>query len=132
MISILRLPFLYIFTVSDDVTWDSPMISIASSLELNIAIMASVSSWPAHAKRKLTCLQCIPTLRGLLSRMFPSFSNSENYFGHTSTHHGGETFGEGFMEDLEGFRQPSSSRGSANTTTLLNPTCFNVTAKLDD
>lgn len=41
--SILRLPFLYISIVSKDVIWDSSMISITSNIELDVAIIASVS-----------------------------------------------------------------------------------------
>ncbi|KAF2167882.1 hypothetical protein M409DRAFT_65944 [Zasmidium cellare ATCC 36951] len=62
VISILRLQSLYVISKSTDVSWDNPMAAIWSSMEVNVGIICS----------------CIPTLKGLLTRMFPSLAVSSH------------------------------------------------------
>ncbi|CZT15859.1 uncharacterized protein RCC_01695 [Ramularia collo-cygni] len=123
VVSILRLPFLYIFSTSDDPYWHSPMVSIMSSLEVNSGIIAS----------------CIPTLKALLSQYFPALSKEETQIASEEeakpNRNGLE---EHAMEDLSSRTcsqrgDPSSSvRGSTETATHLNATYFNATPRLDD
>ncbi|KAI5360586.1 hypothetical protein Slin14017_G087610 [Septoria linicola] len=67
-ISILRLPSLYVISKSTDVSWDNPTAAIWSSMELYAGIICS----------------CIPTLKGLVSRILPSLSFGDSYY-HTRT-----------------------------------------------
>lgn len=73
VISILRLSALYAISKSSDVSWDNPLAAIWSSLEVNVGILCS----------------CLPTLKGLVTRYFPSlFSNrSWGSRGGGSRHH---------------------------------------------
>lgn len=65
IISILRLHSLYVVSRTTDLSWDNPMPAIWSSTELNVAILCS----------------CLPTLKGLISRVFPNLLST----GHTGT-----------------------------------------------
>lgn len=65
IVSILRLHSLYIVSRTDDLTWDNPMPAIWSSTELNVAILCS----------------CLPTLKGLISRIWPRLLST----GHTGS-----------------------------------------------
>ena len=56
IISIIRLQSLYVVSTTDDISWDNPMAAILSSTEVNVGILCS----------------CIPTLKGLVSRFFPT------------------------------------------------------------
>ena len=55
VISILRLQSLYVISKTKDITWYNPLAAIWSSVEANTAMLCS----------------CLPTLRGLISRLFP-------------------------------------------------------------
>ena len=57
LISALRLIFIYPMTKNLDQTWHSPMFSIWSAVEINVAIFCS----------------CAPTLKGLVQRVWPQF-----------------------------------------------------------
>jgi len=57
LISGLRLIFIYPMTKNLDQTWHSPMFSIWSAVEINVAIFCS----------------CAPTLKGLVQRVWPRF-----------------------------------------------------------
>lgn len=60
MISIMRLAYIYPVSVSPDLTWESPLACIWSSVETNIAIMCA----------------CMPCLKGFVERAMPSMINS--------------------------------------------------------
>ncbi|GIZ37458.1 hypothetical protein CKM354_000090300 [Cercospora kikuchii] len=64
VISILRLPSLYNISQSKDVSWDNPSAAIWSSMELYGGIICS----------------CLPTLKGLVSRIFPLLSFGDSYY----------------------------------------------------
>lgn len=87
VLSILRLQSLYVISVSTDVSWDNPLAAMWSSMEINVGIICSVSTCvpkldtSAYADKH----QCIPTLKGMLTRMFPSLAVGESYF---SSHNG--------------------------------------------
>ena len=59
IVSILRLPALYHLMHSKDITWENPMASIWSSIEMNVAIICS----------------CLPTLRCLFPKLLRAASN---------------------------------------------------------
>lgn len=63
IISILRLSALYAISTSSDVSWDNPLAAIWSSLEVNVGILCS----------------CIPTLKGCITRYFPTLFPSSSY-----------------------------------------------------
>ncbi|KAF2170774.1 hypothetical protein M409DRAFT_51034 [Zasmidium cellare ATCC 36951] len=63
VISILRLSALYVISKSSDVSWDNPLAAIWSSLEVNVGILCS----------------CIPTLKGCITRYFPTLFSSSSY-----------------------------------------------------
>jgi len=63
VISIMRLQSLYVISKSTDISWDNPMAATYSSLEVNVGIICS----------------CIPTLKGLISRLFPSLRFGDSY-----------------------------------------------------
>ena len=63
IVSILRLHSLYVVSQTKDISWDNPMPAIWSSTELNVAVLCS----------------CLPTLKGLISRIWPKLLSS----GHT-------------------------------------------------
>ncbi|KAF7192335.1 Satratoxin biosynthesis SC1 cluster protein 4 [Pseudocercospora fuligena] len=63
IMSILRLPALYKISESLDPSWNNPTAAIWSSMELNTSI--------------ITCN--IPTLKGLVSRLFPAMSFGDSY-----------------------------------------------------
>ncbi|CAK3899103.1 related to integral membrane [Lecanosticta acicola] len=63
VISILRLSALYAISKSSDVSWDNPLAAIWSSLEVNVGILCS----------------CLPTLKGLVTRYFPTLFSSRSW-----------------------------------------------------
>lgn len=63
IISILRLSALYAISKSSDISWDNPLAAIWSSLEVNVGILCS----------------CIPTLKGCITRYFPTLFSSSSY-----------------------------------------------------
>lgn len=69
IISILRLHSLYIVSRTDDLSWDNPMPAIWSSTELNVAILCS----------------CLPTLKGLISRVAPRLLGSSRAGGRSGS-----------------------------------------------
>lgn len=89
VISVLRLQSLYVISKSTDISWDNPMAALWSSMEVNVGIICSVS----HLKNESAAVhannyQCIPTLKGLLTRVFPSLAVGESYFGSRSGYMG--------------------------------------------
>ena len=60
MIGALRCIFIYPIMTNMDQTWHSPMFSIWSAVEVNVAILCS----------------CAPTLKGLVQRVWPQFLKS--------------------------------------------------------
>lgn len=76
LISVLRLHSLYIASKTKDLSWDNPMPAIWSSTELNVAILCS----------------CLPTLKGLISRIWPRLLSSGRY-GSRQTHSLGRVSG---------------------------------------
>ncbi|KAF7187939.1 Satratoxin biosynthesis SC1 cluster protein 4, partial [Pseudocercospora fuligena] len=63
LMSILRLQSLYVISKSTDVSWDNPLAAIYSSMEVNIGITCS----------------CLPTLKGLATRVFPKLTFGDSY-----------------------------------------------------
>lgn len=69
MISILRLQSLYVVSHTDDISWNNPLPAIWSSTEVNVGILCS----------------CLPTLKGLLNRFYPSlFGSTLHTYGYAS------------------------------------------------
>ena len=69
LISILRLQSLYVVSHTDDITWNNPLPAIWSSTEVNVGILCS----------------CLPTLKGLISRFYPSlFASNVHTYGYAS------------------------------------------------
>ena len=56
VVSVLRLQSLYVISKAKDITWENPLAAIWSSVEINTGILCS----------------CLPTLRGLITRIFPN------------------------------------------------------------
>ncbi|KAK4623368.1 Wortmanamides biosynthesis cluster protein C [Fulvia fulva] len=61
--SILRLSGLYAISRSSDVSWDNPLAALWSSMEVNVGILCS----------------CLPTLKGCISRYFPTLFKNSSY-----------------------------------------------------
>lgn len=69
LISILRLQSLYVVSHTDDISWNNPLPAIWSSTEVNVGILCS----------------CLPTLKGLVSRFYPSlFGSTLHTYGNAS------------------------------------------------
>lgn len=62
IISILRLQSLYAISKASDVTWENPLAAIWSVAEVDIGILCS----------------CLPTLKGCVTRFFPTLFNSSD------------------------------------------------------
>ncbi|CAK3821424.1 Hypothetical predicted protein [Lecanosticta acicola] len=79
LLSILRLQSLYVISKSTDISWDNPLAATWSSLEVNVGIICAVSVISYQHNPELTGQQCIPTLKGLMSRLFPTLTFGEVY-----------------------------------------------------
>ncbi|EME42974.1 hypothetical protein DOTSEDRAFT_72404 [Dothistroma septosporum NZE10] len=61
--SILRLSGLYAISKTSDISWDNPLAALWSSMEVNVGILCS----------------CLPTLKGCISRYFPTLFKNTSY-----------------------------------------------------
>ena len=102
VVSALRLHSLVLFAASSNPTWDQTEVIRWSNIEINIGIICA----------------CLPTLRVILVRMFPSILGSTR--GTTQTNYakyGSRSQGMGAGASVLRSRKQNSSTGDANTIT---------------